>query len=118
MSTSLSADNKLLLNQMNKTAAKVALGDLIDAIADVADQSAFVIVKSGIATLAAGATLHTIAVTGAVATDMIQATIKTVGAAAVYSSAFVAATDGIVVTSSATPGAGHVVMYSVIRAVV
>jgi hypothetical protein len=107
----ISDDQVFLLNRMNSVARKVNLGDLIDAI-----QPSHVVQFAGTFTTAGGDASESIAVTGAVATDVVVVTVKTAGATPRSVVAAAAGTDAIAVTMSGDPSTDHVLQYVVYRA--
>lgn len=71
---------------------------------------------AGTFTTAGGDTAETITVTGALATDIVVVTVKTVGASPTTITAAAANTDAIDVTMAADPSTDHVLQYVVFRA--
>lgn len=118
MAVTLTSDQVNILNEMNRSAAKVGLGTKIDAIADVVDQSGLAVKSTNVATLAAAAS-QTIVATGAVAGDIVIVQGLSITATSTVSLVTaVAATDKVVIRHNAAPVAGDTVNVIVIKAVV
>ena len=84
---------------------------------EVAPPPAYVVVYAGEHTTVGTAASEDITVTGALATDLVLATLHTKGSSPVTLLTAVAAADKITITFSADPSTDHVLTYAVLRAI-
>lgn len=98
---------KALLNNMNSSAKKAGLGDLLGVN----------VIATGKFTTVGGDATESITVSGALSTDTAIVTVNTVGATPRTVTAAVGATDAITVTMSGDPSTDHVLNYVLLRSV-
>lgn len=111
MATITSA-KKVSLDKMNRRAAEVGLGTLIDSYA-----GSHKILAAGNFTTVGGDANEAITVTGATSSDFAIAVVKTVGATPRTILTAAAATNAVNLVFSGDPAADHVVTYLVLRVV-
>lgn len=109
---SISASSKFLLDRMNSVARKVGLGTLLDGAT-----GSHKIVAAGEFTTVGGDANEAIAVSGALASDLVIVTLHTVGATPRTVLTAQAASGQINVVMSGDPSTDHVLTYLLIRAV-
>lgn len=114
MSTNVSARALYLLNKMNSIASDVQLGTVLSNM-DVT--RSHVVKYAGSFTTVGGDAAESISVSGVVATDIVQVSVKTAGATPRSIVAAAAGTNAIAVTMSGDPSTDHVLHYVVLRAV-
>lgn len=103
----LTAANKTILRKMNTSANRAGLGDLLGVN----------LAAAGTFTTVAGSPTQTISVPGAVATDVVNCTVRVVGGTPRTIVSAIAAANAITVVMSGDPAADHVLNFTAIRLV-